>query len=93
MQQLGVCLLTYFSLFIANCIGSANVHVKNTFIVDESGRVRIYHGLILLINYFRMMWSGVEPEPNKYNVTYLNIMKNIIELLESNHIFVLLDMH
>ncbi|CAF1048924.1 unnamed protein product [Rotaria sordida] len=43
MQQLGVCLLTYFSLFIANCIRSANVHVKNTFIVDESGRVRIYH--------------------------------------------------
>ncbi len=40
-----------------------------------------------------MMWSGVEPEPQKYNLTYLNVMKNIIELLESNQIFVLLDMH
>ena len=40
-----------------------------------------------------MMWSGVEPEPQKYNATYLDVMKNIIELLELNHIFVLLDMH
>ena len=40
-----------------------------------------------------MMWSGVEPEPRQYNVTYLNIMKNIVELLQSNQIFVLLDMH
>jgi endoglycosylceramidase len=39
------------------------------------------------------MWSGVEPEPQKYNVTYLNVMKNIIELLESHGIYVLLDMH
>lgn len=43
--------------------------------------------------YFRMMWSGVEPEPQKYNETYLNVMKNIIELLQINNIFVLLDMH
>ena len=40
-----------------------------------------------------MMWSGVEPKPNNYNVTYLNIMKQIVELLESNQIFVLFDMH
>ncbi|CAF3619362.1 unnamed protein product [Rotaria sordida] len=52
MQQLGVCLLTYFSLFIANCIRSANVHVKNTFIVDESGRVRIYHGANFVLKQF-----------------------------------------
>jgi hypothetical protein len=39
------------------------------------------------------MWSGVEPESQKYNVTYLNVMKDIIALLESNSIFVLLDMH
>jgi endoglycosylceramidase len=40
-----------------------------------------------------MMSSGIEPEQGKYNYTYINIMKNIIELLESNQIFVLLDMH
>ncbi len=40
-----------------------------------------------------MMWSGVEPEPQKYNLTYLNVMKTIVELLESNKIFVLFDMH
>jgi hypothetical protein len=45
------------------------------------------------IECFRMMWSGVEPEPQKYNVTYLNIMKEIVELLGANQIFVLFDMH
>jgi endoglycosylceramidase len=40
-----------------------------------------------------MMWSGVEPEPQAYNITYINIMKQIVELLESNNIFVLFDMH
>lgn len=42
---------------------------------------------------FSMMWSGVEPQPQQYNVTYLNIMKEIVELLQSYQIFVLLDMH
>ncbi|CAF0879721.1 unnamed protein product [Adineta ricciae] len=47
------------------------------------------------LNFVRlgMMWSGVEPEPQKYNATYLDVIKNIIELLQLNHIFVLLDMH
>ena len=40
-----------------------------------------------------MMWLGVEPEPGQYNYTYINIMTNIMKLLESNQIFVTLDMH
>lgn len=40
-----------------------------------------------------MMWAGVEPEPQQYNMTYLNIVKQIVELLGSNGIFVLFDMH
>ena len=40
-----------------------------------------------------MMWSGVEPEPQKYNMTYLNIMKQMVDLLGSYDIYVLLDMH
>jgi endoglycosylceramidase len=40
-----------------------------------------------------MMWSGVEPEPQKYNMTYLTVMNSIIELLAAKEIFVLLDMH
>lgn len=40
-----------------------------------------------------MMWAGVEPEPQRYNTTYLTIMKRIMESLESQQIFVLLDMH
>ncbi|CAF4662508.1 unnamed protein product [Rotaria sp. Silwood1] len=39
------------------------------------------------------MWAGVEPQPQQYNETYLNIMKNIVESLESNNIYVLFDMH
>lgn len=40
-----------------------------------------------------MMWSGVEPQPQRYNTTYLDIMKTIVQLLEKNNIFVLFDMH
>jgi endoglycosylceramidase len=40
-----------------------------------------------------MMWSGVEPQPQQYNYTYLNTMKTIMNLLESNQIYVLFDMH
>ncbi|CAF3878742.1 unnamed protein product [Rotaria sp. Silwood1] len=119
MKPLDVVLLIIFSFLIIYCNGSANVHVSDSFIVDDAGRIRIYHGLNLVmkgfpwypselldpikvanlsqfgINCIRlgMMWAGVEPEPQKYNITYLNIMKQIIELLESNQIFVLLDMH
>lgn len=39
------------------------------------------------------MWAGVEPEPQQYNMTYLNIVQQIVELLGSNGIFVLFDMH
>jgi len=39
------------------------------------------------------MWNGVEPQRQEYNITYLNVMKQIVELLESNKIFVILDMH
>ena len=47
------------------------------------------------LNFVRlgMMWSGVEPQPKQYNVTYLNIMQDIIELLGKYDIYVLLDMH
>jgi len=43
--------------------------------------------------YFRMMWAGVEPEPKKYNLTYLNVMSDIIQSLAAKQIYVLLDMH
>ncbi|CAF0830275.1 unnamed protein product [Rotaria sp. Silwood1] len=43
MEQLGVSLLSYFSLFITNSVGSANVHVNHTFVIDESDHVRIDH--------------------------------------------------
>lgn len=39
------------------------------------------------------MWAGVEPQPKQYNVTYLNVMKYIVEQLGKYQIFVLLDMH
>ncbi|CAF4468123.1 unnamed protein product [Rotaria sp. Silwood2] len=47
------------------------------------------------LNFVRlgMMWSGVEPQSHKYNQTYLDTMKQIVELLKSHNIFVLLDMH
>ncbi len=32
------------SLLITFCDGSANVHVSDSLIIDDAGRVRIYHG-------------------------------------------------
>jgi len=40
-----------------------------------------------------MMWSGVEPEEGKINVTYLQEMKSIVSELSSHGIYVILDMH
>jgi hypothetical protein len=42
---------------------------------------------------YRIMWAGVEPEPQQYNITYLNVMKQIVESLELNKIYVIFDMH
>ncbi len=32
------------SVLITFCDGSANVHVSDSLIIDDAGRVRIYHG-------------------------------------------------
>ncbi len=52
MKQLGVVFFIYFSLFITYCDGSADVHVTDSLIVDESGRVRIYHGANFVFKQF-----------------------------------------
>lgn len=41
---LGVFVLLSLALFATVCEGSANVHVSESLIVDDAGRVRIYHG-------------------------------------------------
>ena len=43
-QYLGVVFLLFLALFATVCNGSANVHVSGSLIVDDAGRVRIYHG-------------------------------------------------
>jgi hypothetical protein len=40
-----------------------------------------------------MMWPGVEPQRGQYNMTYINVMKQLIETLQRYDIFVLLDCH
>ena len=52
MKQLGVFFFIYISLFITYGDGSANVHVSDSLIVDESGRVRIYHGANFVLKQF-----------------------------------------
>jgi endoglycosylceramidase len=44
-QSFGVLFLICLALLITFCDGSANVHVSESFIVDDAGRVRIYHGV------------------------------------------------
>lgn len=43
-QNLGVLVFVCLSFLVALCGSSANVHVSESLIVDDSGRVRIYHG-------------------------------------------------
>lgn len=40
-----------------------------------------------------VMWPGVEPEPNKYNYTYLSEIKKIVDGASKYGIYTLLDMH
>ena len=48
MLQMKTCFDVLFlislALLITFCDGSANVHVSDSLIVDDAGRVRIYHG-------------------------------------------------
>ncbi len=43
-EYLSAIFFLYFCFFITYCDGSANVHVNDTLIIDDAGRVRIYHG-------------------------------------------------
>ncbi|CAG8465215.1 13681_t:CDS:2 [Funneliformis caledonium] len=40
-----------------------------------------------------VLWVGVEPERGKYNETYLNIIKNIVDKCSDYGIYVMLDSH
>lgn len=138
MQQQGFSLiLICLAHFILSTDSSANFHVADSVIVDDAGRIRVYHGVNFVqkgfpwyppdlldesnvaslaeagINFMRlgwvnsfelcttpplsclsrMMWAGVEPQPKEYNITYVNIMQQIVQLLGSHGIYVLLDMH
>jgi endoglycosylceramidase len=44
-QQLSVVLFLFLCFFITYSDGSANVHVNDTLVIDDAGRVRIYHGV------------------------------------------------
>jgi endoglycosylceramidase len=52
MKSLSVLYIICFSSFLTYCAGSANVHVVDSSIVDESGRVRIYHGVNFVMKGF-----------------------------------------
>jgi hypothetical protein len=52
MKQLNVFFIICFSFFIAHCTGSANVHASDSLIIDEAGRVRIYHGINFVMKKF-----------------------------------------
>lgn len=45
MKHLAFVLLIVLHFFITTLNGSPNVHVSDTFIVDDAGRVRLYHGV------------------------------------------------
>ena len=55
--------------------------------------INIIKNLGLNVIRLGVMWPGVEPNKGFYNMTYLNLMKNIIKKLEKNGIYVLVDFH
>jgi hypothetical protein len=53
MQQLNVCfLLVYLTCFVNQIDSSVNVHVSNSVIVDDAGRIRVYHGVNFVMKGF-----------------------------------------
>ena len=55
--------------------------------------IKIIKNLGLNIIRLGVMWPGVEPVKGNYNLSYLNVMKNIINKLNDNNIYVLIDFH
>ncbi|GMI29850.1 hypothetical protein TrRE_jg145, partial [Triparma retinervis] len=39
------------------------------------------------------MWSGIEPEENVYNQTYIDVVKNITNKFADTGVYTLLDLH
>lgn len=39
------------------------------------------------------MWSGIEPEENVYNQTYIDVVKNITDKFADAGVYTLLDLH
>ena len=40
-----------------------------------------------------MAWEGVEPEPNKYNYSYIEKLREIVKMCDKFGMYVLLDAH
>lgn len=55
--------------------------------------IKIIKDLGLNIVRLGVMWPGVEPNKGYYNLTYLNIMKSIVDRLNNSNIYVLIDFH
>jgi hypothetical protein len=94
--------------------------VRERWIVDEHGRVRLFHGFNSVLkgppfidsqilnatraelyrqwgfNVVRLgaMWAGAEPiRQGQYNDTYLQLLKDAVDLMEAHGLYVILDMH
>ena len=40
-----------------------------------------------------VMWSGLEPEENYYNTTYITEIKKIVKALGNEGVYTIIDMH
>ena len=47
----------------------------------------------LTLSNIQVMWTGVEPGPGVFNETYIDIMTGIVDELERNGIYALIDVH
>jgi len=119
-------LLFFVSFLFSTVLAVIKVNPANQFLVDELGRVRLFHGVNAVyklppwhphtsgfdpinslseidaqnlqnwgFNMVRLgvMWPGVEPAKGYYNMTYINIMQEIVQTLANYGIYTLIDFH
>lgn len=61
--------------------------------IDSEAEYDMMEGLGFTVIRLGYMWTGAEPEANRFNQTYIDTIKTIVSKLAGRGIYTLLDMH
>lgn len=65
-------------------------HPSYSFSLDDVSNLKNWGFNVIRLG---VMWPGLEPIENNYNMTYVKILKQIVEMCEQYDIYVILDFH